>query len=171
MLELHESSRQVLTCLRSETVRNDDFFNTTPQNELNISRSPSNYFNVWSEVLSSLKATFEPVHLCKKYELFWFLFILIHHYPHLSLSSSFLQFLSKHVIWYKRDMFDGSLLFRPMWVAMLFKSMLNLKFFEGLYLLSPPDPLVGNPLVAIEHRATLMVHPRVDAAIWPPGGP
>ena len=32
-------------------------------------------------------------------------------------------------------------------------------------LLGPPDPLVGNPLAAVEHWATLVIHPRVNAAV------
>ena len=35
-------------------------------------------------------------------------------------------------------------------------------------LLRPSDPLVCDPLVAVEHRATLVIYPRVDRAIRPP---
>ena len=43
--------------------------------------------------------------------------------------------------------------------------MINLRYED---LLRPSDPLICDPLVAVEHRATLMIHPRVDRAIRPP---
>ena len=107
--------------------------------------SLSAYFSIWPEVLSSLKATFEAVHLCKSLNYFQFSL-------HLANSS----FIVITILTPVTSDFTSDFLLLDFWIF-------------RLNLLSPPDPLVGNPLVAIEHRATLMIHPWVDAAVRPPG--